>query len=63
MLRPAGIVADSVVVPVVKNNVAGARSVCVIFYPCAELLEKLDHLAAAALGRDNVSKSRFNSHS
>ncbi len=63
MIRPAGIVADAGVVPVVENDVAGLRDVGVVFLPCSELLEKLDHLAAPALGRDNAGQAALDRHS
>ncbi len=57
MIRPAGVVAGAGVLPVVEDDVAGLGCVGVAFHPLAELLEKGDHLAASALGRDDARQA------
>ena len=57
MIRIAGVVTASTVLPVVENNIAGIRNSRVILIPFAELLEEPDHLATAAFCRDDIRHS------
>ena len=57
MIRPSGIIPFSAVVPIIEYIISSLRHIGVILYPAVHILEEFDHLAAAALCRDDVGIS------